>query len=176
MQKCTLKLRTAALAAEFGVRPVASWVRRSVEVGDWTGRVGAGNDLPPHTGVRIAEVDTSSAIVVVDLAGLGAARIRPVRHALFKDSSERLVELANDPANHVKMALEPGDMQFINNYHVMHGRTAYADDRADGRVRHLKRLWLETSVLEDRPPYFANGTNSYWSAKRVASRLQVNAS
>jgi len=86
---------------------------------------------------------------------------------------ERLVELADDPANHVTMELRPGDMQFINNYHVLHGRTAYEDNRDAGRIRHLKRLWLETDVLEDRPPYFANNLNSHWTARRSASRMQV---
>lgn len=91
-----------------------------------------------------------------------------------KQALARLVELANDPNHHVKMELRPGDMQFINNYHVMHGRTAYSDDRSAGRVRHLKRLWLETRVLKDRPPYFANSSDSHWNAKRVASRMRVN--
>ena len=66
--------------------------------------------------------------------------------------------MADDPINHVLMELLPGDMQFINNYHVLHGRTAYEDDRAAGHIRHLKRLWLETTVLTSRPPYFANHT------------------
>ena len=86
----------------------------------------------------------------------------------------RLVELANDPINHVHMELQPGDMQFINNYHVMHGRTAYEDDRSAGRIRHLKRLWLETDVLADRPPYFANNIDSHWNSKRSASRMHVS--
>lgn len=90
------------------------------------------------------------------------------------EALERLVELADDPVNHVTMELLPGDMQFINNYHVLHGRTAYEDDRAAGRVRHLKRLWLETDVLEDRPPYFANNVASHWNARRSASRMQVS--
>jgi alpha-ketoglutarate-dependent taurine dioxygenase len=70
------------------------------------------------------------------------------------------------------MELLPGDMQFINNFHVLHGRTAYADDRTGGRIRHLKRLWLETEVLTTRPPYFEH-RRSHWSANRSASRLQV---
>ena len=70
------------------------------------------------------------------------------------------------------MDLLPGDMQFINNYHVLHGRTAYEDDRRAGRVRHLKRLWLETTVLTSRPPYFANH-RTHWSAKRTASRIKI---
>lgn len=85
----------------------------------------------------------------------------------------RVQELAEDPANHVRMELLPGDMQFINNYHVLHGRTAYEDDRAAGRIRHLKRLWLETDVLRDRPPYFANNVSSHWNDRRSASRMQV---
>lgn len=86
----------------------------------------------------------------------------------------RLVELANDPENHVSMELRPGDMQFINNYHVMHGRTAYADDRHAGSVRHLKRLWLETGTLKTRPEYFQNNLTGYWARKVTASRMRVN--
>ena len=78
--------------------------------------------------------------------------------------------MADDPANHVLMELRPGDMQFINNYHVLHGRTAYEDDRAAGQIRHLKRLWLETTVLTSRPPQFANRSN-HWLANRSISRL-----
>lgn len=83
----------------------------------------------------------------------------------------RMVEtLAEDPQHHVAMELAPGDMQFINNYHVLHGRTAYADDRGAGRVRHLKRLWLETTVLGSRPPYFTNH-RSHWDDKRSVSQI-----
>ena len=38
-------------------------------------------------------------------------------------------------------------MQFVNNYHVLHGRREYEDDAANGRVRWLKRLWLATETL-----------------------------
>lgn len=89
-----------------------------------------------------------------------------------RDALTELVRMADDPENHVMMTLEPGDMQFINNYHVMHGRTAYTDDRSGGHVRHLKRLWLETTVLASRPPYFAN--SSHWQQRRSASHLKVN--
>jgi hypothetical protein len=75
----------------------------------------------------------------------------------------------------VVMDFQPGDMQFINNYHVLHGRAPYVDDRATGRVRHLKRLWLETDALPDRPPYFRNNISSHWAGKRVISRLDAMA-
>lgn len=92
---------------------------------------------------------------------------------LAKRALKRVVELADDPQNHVAMVLAPGDMQFINNYHVMHGRTPYQDDRGAGSVRHLKRLWLETRVLEARPEHFRN-VNRSWTENRSVSRMIVN--
>ena len=44
-----------------------------------------------------------------------------------------------DPDYRVEMTFEPGDIQFVNNYHVLHGRNAYEDDVEAGRVRWLKR-------------------------------------
>jgi hypothetical protein len=82
-----------------------------------------------------------------------------------------------DPTYHVSMMLEPGDMQFVNNYHVLHGRDAYEDDREHRRIRHLKRLWLETDLLRDadKPERFRLGkTDSYWASKgRTKSELDV---
>ena len=75
-----------------------------------------------------------------------------------------------DRNNRVEMTFEPGDMQFVNNYHVLHGRKAYVDDTATGRVRWLKRLWLATDILhpEDRPERFqAAGATSHWSSLRT---------
>lgn len=91
---------------------------------------------------------------------------------LQREALYAVMHMADDPVNHVVMELRPGDMQFINNYHVLHGRTAYEDDRSAGHVRHLKRLWLETTVLTSRPPYFAN--RSHWLDNRSASRMKVN--
>jgi hypothetical protein len=41
-----------------------------------------------------------------------------------------------------EMALEPGDVQLLNNHVVYHARTTYEDDPAPGRDRLLMRLWL----------------------------------
>jgi hypothetical protein len=73
----------------------------------------------------------------------------------------------------VVMDFRPGDMQFINNYHVLHGRSPYVDDRAAGKVRHLKRLWLETEALAERPRYFRNNISGHWAGKKVISRLDA---
>ena len=44
------------------------------------------------------------------------------------------------PEMQLHMGLQTGDMQFINNYNILHGRTAYRD--GPGKKRHLLRLWL----------------------------------
>ena len=92
----------------------------------------------------------------------------PAREAL-----EWMQASAQGGAFSVVMDFQPGDMQFINNYHVLHGRLPYKDDRKAGKVRHLKRLWLETDALADRPPYFRNNLSNHWSQKRVISRLDA---
>jgi len=82
--------------------------------------------------------------------------------------------LVTDPGNRVEMTFAPGDMQFVNNYHMLHGRNAYQDDPATGRVRWLKRLWLATEILgpQDRPQRFqAAGATQHWSARRTRSGI-----
>lgn len=75
--------------------------------------------------------------------------------------------MANNPDFNVFMDLQPGDMQFVNNYHVVHARTAYEDHPEPNRKRFLKRLWLETRKLEDRPLYFQlkNSPKMWWMSK-----------
>ncbi|WP_156298408.1 TauD/TfdA family dioxygenase [Mycobacterium paragordonae] len=57
-----------------------------------------------------------------------------------------LVEaIANDPAFHIEMRFEPGDVQLLNNAVVLHSREAYTDAEDLARRRHLLRLWLKTA-------------------------------
>lgn len=90
-----------------------------------------------------------------------------------REALEWIQGRAQGGAYSVFMDFQPGDMQFIDNYHVLHGRAPYADDRPAGKVRHLKRLWLETEALTDRPSYFRNNVSSHWAAKPVVSRLDA---
>ncbi|HEX6167253.1 MAG TPA: TauD/TfdA family dioxygenase [Acidimicrobiales bacterium] len=96
---------------------------------------------------------------------------------LGRAAMDRLDAMCAEPQYRVAMGMQPGDMQFVNNYHVLHARDAYQDDRAAGNVRHLKRLWLETEVLsdEEKPERFRLGrTDSYWSSKgRTKSELSI---
>ncbi|MCA8926878.1 MAG: TauD/TfdA family dioxygenase [Alphaproteobacteria bacterium] len=51
-------------------------------------------------------------------------------------------ELANDPALHLDMTFEPGDIQVVCNHSIAHSRTAYEDFAEPEQRRHLLRLWL----------------------------------
>ncbi len=111
----------------------------------------------------------------IDAARRHSDAPRPSEQA--RRAMDRVDELCADPSFNLFMDFEPGDMQFVNNYHVLHARTAYRDDPAAGRVRHLKRLWLETSVLadDDKPEQFRLGRSAqhWWSrAGRTRSELR----
>ncbi|HWE99826.1 MAG TPA: TauD/TfdA family dioxygenase [Caulobacteraceae bacterium] len=109
-------------------------------------------------------------------AYIHASQRHPDAPRLTKKAIEALAwmrDRAESGAYSVFMDFRPGDMQFINNYHVLHGRAPYVDDRAAGKVRHLKRLWLETAALDERPRYFRNNVSSHWADKKVISRLDA---
>ena len=97
----------------------------------------------------------------------------PRLSAEAREGLEFLVAMADSPDGHLSMELLPGDMQFINNYHVLHGRSAYTDQAGGGGTRHLKRLWLETEVLTSRPIWFHNHAGDHWGRQRTASRLRT---
>jgi hypothetical protein len=52
------------------------------------------------------------------------------------------IAISNHPDVMLKMMLEPGDFQFINNRTILHGRAAFEDREAKEQRRHLYRLWL----------------------------------
>jgi hypothetical protein len=79
--------------------------------------------------------------------------------------------MARDPRFNVYMDLGPGEMQFINNYHVLHGRTSYEDDPEHGYKRHLKRLWLATRYLKERPDRFRRRVQNHWSRNVSVSKI-----
>ncbi|OLT14416.1 hypothetical protein BJF78_19400 [Pseudonocardia sp. CNS-139] len=57
--------------------------------------------------------------------------------------------LADRPELHYSMTLEEGEMQFLNNWTVVHAREDYVDHDEPELRRHLLRLWLRLPV--ERP-------------------------
>lgn len=51
-------------------------------------------------------------------------------------------EAMQRPEMPVTFAMDPGDMQFVNNVFILHSRTAFEDHPEPERRRHLMRLWL----------------------------------
>jgi hypothetical protein len=102
----------------------------------------------------------------------------PVLSERTVEAMDRLDAMCAEGRHTVAMQLQPGDMQFVNNYHVLHGREAYSDAPDEGQVRHLKRLWLETRVLsdDDKPETFRldRSAHHWWSGRKkddFATRL-----
>ena len=54
-----------------------------------------------------------------------------------------LDECTRRPDLRLDMDLEPGDIQFINNYTTLHSRTGFVDGPEPNQKRHMLRLWLK---------------------------------
>jgi hypothetical protein len=85
------------------------------------------------TGARKAGI----ALSLTDLAAIDAVR-----------------DLALSDDLRVDMMLEPGDIQIINNFRTLHSRSEYVD-HADGRKRHLLRMWINMHQGSPLSPEFA---------------------
>jgi hypothetical protein len=64
-------------------------------------------------------------------------------------------ELANSPQLYLDMEFEPGDIQFLNNYMIMHSRTEYEDHEDPELKRDLIRLWLTLPDYPELAPEFS---------------------
>lgn len=65
-------------------------------------------------------------------------RLTPQQNELL----DLIDEVAADPAFHLEMRLEPGEINFLKNNAVLHARTQFEDFDEPERKRHLVRLWL----------------------------------
>ena len=63
-------------------------------------------------------------------------------------------EVTKRPEFMLEFTLQPGEMYFLNNYTILHARTAFDDgDVEDDQRRHLLRLWLEAPGMRPVHPY-----------------------
>lgn len=54
----------------------------------------------------------------------------------------------------LQFTLQPGEMYFVNNYTILHARTAFDDgDAPDDKRRHLLRLWLDVPDMRPVHPH-----------------------
>lgn len=86
-----------------------------------------------------------------------AARMGYPMDSAGREALERFVELSQREDLYFDMTLEPGDLQFLNNRLVLHGRTDYEDFPQLERRRYMLRLWLaneEWPALDARQRFF----------------------
>lgn len=93
----------------------------------------------------------NSKTVLAGVQKTGVPLTPPEREAL-----DAVAALALDPRFQLEMNLEPGDAQFLNNYTILHSRTAWKDrDPANGRL--MLRLWLKVPNARALSPVMAAG-------------------
>ena len=80
-------------------------------------------------------------------------------------------QLANDPALHFRMELQPGDIQLVHNHTLLHDRTAFEDWPEPERKRHLLRLWLRRRGLGRYPRYSRTDMAQSFLVNAAASRF-----
>lgn len=71
-----------------------------------------------------------------------------------KEALDIFDSFIHDPDLRLDMMLESGDIQFCNNYVVMHSRTSFEDDEDLAKRRKLLRLWLKMPNARELAPEF----------------------
>jgi len=71
------------------------------------------------------------------------------------------------------MKLEVGDIQLVQNYQILHARTAYRD--TPEKTRHLLRLWMLVNEKEGgwEMPFEQGDYNLYQYAKQLVVPLEA---
>ena len=68
--------------------------------------------------------------------------------------------IMHDPGIRLDMMLEPGDLQFANNYAVLHSRNEFEDHAQLESRRRMLRLWLKMPNARTLAPEFP-GRNGF---------------
>jgi hypothetical protein len=66
-------------------------------------------------------------------------------------------EIAEDPAIHLAMRFERGDLQLAKNAALLHSRHGFVDHDAPEQRRHLLRLWLTARSFDDGADFLRSG-------------------
>jgi hypothetical protein len=91
---------------------------------------------------------------------LGAERHSGGLDTLSKEAIEYLQSLTEKDEFHLKMMLEEGDIQILNNRVTYHTRTKVVDHEDPEKKRLLYRVWLNAPQPRPMAPEFANQLNT----------------
>lgn len=107
------------------------------------------------------------AAMIRDAANKGAFDMSPKQ----SEALDLLCELAASPEFVLDMNICEGDIQFLNNRLILHGRTSYEDHEDLARRRHLMRLWVNIPDWPERPEnqndVYAREDLPLWARHRV---------
>ncbi len=95
--------------------------------------------------------------------------------ALDEETLTEVERLASSPEFHLDMKIGEGDVQFLNNRVILHGRSDYADWPELERRRHMLRLWLtvpEWPRIPARQVFHTDEDRRLWLARRDP-RLEI---
>lgn len=85
------------------------------------------------------------------------------------DALYRLRKAAAMPEHYLDMGFTDGDIQFLNNRTMVHGRTDYVDAPELHNRRHLLRMWLRTDKWQKMPDsqvFHTDADMGLWSKNR----------
>lgn len=85
------------------------------------------------------------------------------------DALYRLRKAAAMPEHYLDMGFADGDIQFLNNRTMVHGRTDYEDAQELSKRRHLLRMWLRIDSWQKMPPeqvFHTDKDMELWSRNR----------
>ena len=86
----------------------------------------------------------------------GVPPLTELEHAAI----DKVAELAVRPDMRVDIAMQAGDIQFLNNHWVLHTRTAYEDHPDPDRKRLLLRSWINVPIGRALDDAFADHYNT----------------
>jgi hypothetical protein len=113
--------------------------RRSTEDGRRAGRF-----LSPHRIPAFAETEGEVSCYFLPSYAIRAEAEGELKLTDIEWEAIQAVEkLATSEEFYLDMDFDEGDIQFLNNRTILHGRTNYVDDKPLERRRHLLRLWLQ---------------------------------
>ncbi len=107
--------------------------------------------VTPHLVPVFGEIAGRFAAFFLPIAIRNAEREGAALSPAEREALEMLARTAAQDALAFEMDLEPGDMQFLNNRLVLHGRADYRDSPDPARKRHMLRLWLMMPDWPERP-------------------------
>ena len=103
-------------------------------------------------GVLSCSIRRNTVQKAIDRSGIAMTPQETAALAYFDSVTE-------DPQFVLEMELEPGDIQFVNNYTILHGRSNFVDDVVAKNKRHLVRLWLRFFTPRPTAAFIRNQYN-----------------